>query len=228
MVIGGLVTVLAFGGVAGYDSAFGGNKIKSALGMNVGEKATAKKTSVIGEAPELSDLASNTPTPTPTPTPSPTKKSSTPTPTPTPSPKETNKAPVTPVVPAAADCISELPPKVLIAQKIVAPVNGDNLKEMTPIFNEAHVGGAILMTSLKDINDGSILAFKKAQSIAIEVSVDQEAGDVTNKTQKWPVARIQVPKSKLQPNGYMPTATEMAKMTPDKITAIVSENYKQL
>ncbi len=43
-----------------------------------------------------------------------------------------------------------------------------------------------------------------------------------------PVSRIQTPKSKLQPNGYMPTAAEMAKLKPEQITAIVAENYAYL
>ncbi|MEO6513646.1 MAG: glycoside hydrolase family 3 N-terminal domain-containing protein [Candidatus Saccharimonadales bacterium] len=204
-------------GAVGYDFATTGGERFDKVLTKVFRTQTGATPSV-DKTPAL--VTTTSPAPTKEPTPSTTISTKTATPKPT-------KQVVVPIVPAASSCVEKLSDATLVAQKIMAPVQGNNLKAMTNVFNDQRVGGAILMTSPANPNDGSILAFKKSQTIGIEVAVDQEGGNPADKT-KAAVSRIKAPVSALEPKGYMPTAADMAKLTPAQISALVDENYSYL
>jgi beta-N-acetylhexosaminidase len=88
-------------------------------------------------------------------------------------------------------CVSELPNKVKVAQKLLFAVYSDQVKSETPILAAAHIGGVIIMTPA---TAKQIAALKDALSIAPLIGVDQEGGVVQRYTSE----------------GIVPGAAEMA------------------
>lgn len=86
-----------------------------------------------------------------------------------------------PPPPTPLQCAEQLPVNFLLGQLIMIGLPADEMVAQAPLFAQYQIGGAVLMTSPVDPNDGSIKAFKKAaasHSVPVLIATDEEGGEV--------------------------------------------------
>jgi beta-N-acetylhexosaminidase len=81
----------------------------------------------------------------------------------------------------ALQCAQKLPVAEQAGQVLMVGLTAESLTEQAPVYKQYQVGGAVIMTSPADPNDGSIKRFKTTagnKNIPLLISTDEEGGDV--------------------------------------------------